>query len=171
MRYVAMRRYHLIVFVLSVVLLGCTKMIIVDADTYIQNQAYYEEKYVLIKADPEDILEQYKLYKGKNIELTAPVTYYGDWGFSEWYLTLEKEGKKIRCYEESYRYHLPWRALYLVRWAKSEGGEVTARGKLRKDGIELYELAYKGLIVNTNNVPIGYDHNYDWSSSWHYLYR
>ena len=166
-----MRRYNLIVFVSLVTLLGCTKMIRVDADTYMQNQAFYEGKNVLIKADLEDVLEQYKLYKGKNIELTAPVTSYGGWGFSGWYLFLEKEGKKIRCYEERYRYYLPWRALYLVRRAKSEKGEVTARGKLRKDGIELCQLTYKNLTVNTNSVPIGYDYNYDWHSGWYHFRR
>lgn len=164
-----MRRYYLIVFVSLVSLLGCTKMISVDGDTYMQNQAFYDGKHVLIKTDLEDVLDQYKLYEGKNVELTAPVTYYGDRGFSRWYLTLEKDGKGLRCYEERYRYYLPWKALYLVRWAKSEGGEVTARGKLKKDGIELYQLAYKDLTINTSTVP--FVHDYRFPSGWDCFHR
>ena len=164
-----MKRYYLIVCVSLIALLGCTKMIRVDADTYMKNQAFYEGKHVLIKADLEDVLDQYKLYKGKNVELTAPVTYYGDWGFSGWYLTLEKDGKELRCYEERYKYYLPWKALYLVRWAKSEGGEVTTRGKLKNDGVELYQLAYKDLTVNTNTVP--FVHDYNFSGNGYYFHR
>jgi len=158
------RDYKITLLFSIIALLGCAKMIRVDADTYMKNQSFYEGKHVLIKADLEDVLDQYKLFKGKNIELTAPVTHYGDWGFSGWYLILEKDGKSLRCYEERYRYYLPWKALYLVRWAKSEGGEVTARGKLRKDGIELCQLTYKSLSVNTNAVPFvhEYPNFYGW---------
>jgi hypothetical protein len=155
-----MRKYLLMISVFLVILSGCTKMIRVDADTYMQNQAFYEGKDILIETNLANVLAQYTQYTDKNVELTAPVSSYRDWGMSGWYLILERDGKKLRCYEENYSYYLPWKALYLVRWARSEGGEVTARGKVRKDGIELCALTYKSLTVNTNAVPIGYNYNY-----------
>jgi hypothetical protein len=156
-----MMKYVLMMSVFLFALSGCTKMIRVDADTYMQNREFYDGKNVLIDTTLENVLAQYLQYEGKNVELAAPVSSYRDWGMSGWYIILERDGIKLRCYEENYRYYLPWKALYLVRWAKSEGGEVTARGKVRKDGIELCALTYKSLSVNTNAVPIGYDYNYN----------
>ncbi len=43
-----MRKYFLIVLIYLCAFPGCTKMIRVDADTYIQNQAFYEGKNILI---------------------------------------------------------------------------------------------------------------------------
>ena len=150
-----MQKYYIMFFVTIVALLGCTKMIRVDANTYIHNKEFYEGKSVLIETDLEDIIEHYGLYKGKDVELTAPVGDYGGWGLGGWYVILAKGGNEFRCYEEKYKYYLPWKALYLVRWARSEGGEITARGRLRNDGVELYQLAYRSLIVNTNAVLFG----------------
>ncbi len=114
-----MRKYFLIGAILLCALSGCTKMIRVDADTYMQNREFYEGKNILIETNLENVLAQYLQYEGKNVALTAPVSSYRDWGMSGWYLMLERDGKKLRCYEENYRYYLPWKALYLVRWAKT----------------------------------------------------
>jgi len=159
-----MKKYYVLFFIIMVALSGCTELIRVDAETYMHNQEFYEGKSILIKTDIEDVLEHYSIYKGKNLELTAPVSTYGCWGLSGWYVMLEKGRNKFRCYEEKYKYYLPWNALYLVRWAQSEGGEITARGKLRKDGVELYQLAYRTLTINTNAVP--FTHNYCYECGW-----
>ena len=158
-----MRKYLPMISVFLLILSGCTRMIRVDADTYMQNQAFYEGKDILIETNLANVLSQYTQYTDKNVELTAPVSSYRDWGMSGWYLILERDGKKLRCYEENYSYYLPWKALYLVRWARSEGGEVTARGKVRKDGIELCALTYKSLTVNTNAQMGGYEYPYSYS--------
>ena len=150
-----MKKYYVMFVVTMVTLLGCTKMIRVDADTYMYNQEFYKGKSVLIETDLEDVIEHYRLLKGQDVELTAFVGDYGEWGLGGWYVILKKDGNEFRCYEEKYKYYLPWEALYLVRWARSEGGEITARGRLRNDGVELYQLAYRSLIVNTNAVPFG----------------
>jgi hypothetical protein len=128
-------------------------MIRIDADNYLQNQAFYKGKHIIITADLEDVLENYELFQGKNLEITAPLTHFEERDSPAWFLTLEKDLKKIRCYEDDYTRYVPPDALYLARWARREGGEVTARGKLKKKGIELDRLIYKSLIVNTNVMP------------------
>ena len=128
-------------------------MIRIDAKSYLQNQALYEGKKTLIAVDLGDVLEQYELFQGKDIEVTAPLTHFEKKDSPGWFLILEKEGKKLRFYEDDYRHFVPQNALHLARWAKREGGEVTARGKLSKGGVELDQLTYKKLSVNTNLVP------------------
>ena len=147
-----MRKYKVMVLLFIVALWGCTQQIRVDADNYIKNQALYEGKPTIISVDLKDILENHELFEGKDVEVMAPVTHFGKKDSPGWYLTLEKDGKKIRGYEDSYQRFVPRNVLYLARWAKKEGGTVTARGKLMKWGIELDQLSYKSLTVNTNNA-------------------
>ena len=147
------RHYYVMALFSIVVLFGCTRMIRVDAKSYLQNQALYEGKKTLIAVDLGDVLEQYELFQGKDIEVTAPLTHFEKKDSPGWFLILEKEGKKLRFYEDDYRHFVPQNALHLARWAKREGGEVTARGKLSKGGVELDQLTYKKLSVNTNLVP------------------
>ena len=148
-----MRGYYLIVFFSIVSLLGCTQIIRVDANNYMQNQALYEGKHIIITADLEDVLKNYKQFQGKSVEVTARITHFEDRDSPAWFLTLEKDGKKIRAYEDDYLRYVPPDAVYLARWAKREGGKVTARGKLKSGGMELDQLTYKNFIVNTNNAP------------------
>ncbi len=134
-----------------------------DIDTYLQNQAEYMGKRIVFKTDLEDVFKRYAMYQGKEVELTAPLAYFGDRRFWTWHLILEKDGKKIRCYETKYRLYSGRNALYLLSQARSEGGEVTVRGILMKDGIELNRLMYKHYVVNTNIKPhrtrYGYHYN------------
>ena len=148
-----MRQYYIVVLFSIVALFSCTRMIRVDAKSYLQNQTLYEGKKTLIAVDLGDVLEHYELFQGKDIEVTAPVTHFEKKDSPGWFLILEKEGKKLRFYEDDYRHFVPQNALHLARWAKREGGEVTARGKLSKGGVELDQLTYKKLSVNTNLVP------------------
>jgi len=145
--------YYLVLSFTLTAFLGCAPLIKTDLDSYLQNQAYYKGKHVIITADLENILERYELYQGKEVELSAPITYFGKWNFRTWYLILEKDSKKIRCYEDEYRIYPGWDALSLLRFAKNEGGEVTVRGKLKHEGIELNQLIYKDYVVNTNSKP------------------
>jgi hypothetical protein len=46
-----MKKYYVMFVVTIVALLGCTKMIRVDADTYMYNQEFYKGKSVLIETD------------------------------------------------------------------------------------------------------------------------
>jgi len=129
----------------------CSRTIIrVDMDTFLENQAFLEEKSVLITTELNAVKEQYALLEGKNIELTAPVSYFGDRKFRTWYVILEKDGKTLRCYESKYRLYPERNATFLLMKARDEGGEITVRGKLYYDGIELNYLIYKNYVVNTN---------------------
>ena len=147
-----MKKYKVIALLSIVALSGCTKQIRVHADDYIKNQAFYEGKDTIISVDLEDILENSALFEGKDVEVMAPITHFEQRDSPGWYLTLEKDGKKIRGYEDDYQRFVPGNVLYLARWAKKEGGDVTARGKLMKWGIELDQLSYKSLTVNTNTL-------------------
>ena len=133
-----------------VVMVGCTPMVKIDIDTYLQNPGNYKNMDVVFTADLDDLLERYELYRGKEVEVTAPATSFGNWKFWTWYLILEKNGNKVRAYESEYRIYPDLYALDLMKVARSEKGEVTVRGTLCRDGIELDRLAYKDFSINTN---------------------
>ena len=144
-----MRNYFLLCLFCLTTLLGCTELIRVDSETYMRNPGMYEGKYTLISADLEEVVENYQLYEGLDIEIVAPITHFEERDAPSWFVTLEKDGNMIRAYEDNLRF-VPSHADYLARWAKKEGGEVTARGKLMAGGLELDQLTYGNLIVSTN---------------------
>ena len=145
-----MRNYCILCFFSLITLLGCTELIRVDAETYMRNPAMYEGQYILISADLGEVLEHYELLQGLDIETDAFVTHFEERDTPSWFVTLEKDGNTIRAYEDNYSRYVPATADYLARWAKKEGGTVTAKGKLMSWGMELNQLTYRGLIVNTN---------------------
>ena len=146
-----MKRYYKIIFAI-VALLGCTQMVRVDADNYIQNKALYNGNHILIVSTLEDVLDNYEIFQGMNVEITGTITHFEELDSPKWFLTLEKDGKKINAYEDYPLHGVPKDVVFLARWAKREGNGVTARGKVKKWGIELDLLAYKDLIVNTNRA-------------------
>jgi hypothetical protein len=146
-----MRNYFLLCLFGLTTLLGCTELIRVDSETYMQNPGMYEGKYTLISADLEEVVENHQLYEGLDLEIAAPITHFEERDAPSWFLILEKNGKMLKAYERSYLRFVPPDADYLARWAKREGGDVTARGKLMAWGMELDHLAYRGLNVKTNS--------------------
>jgi hypothetical protein len=64
---------------------------------------------------------------------------------------LEKDGMKLRCYEDKYRQYPDTLAVDVGLRARSSGEEVTVRGKLYSDGISLDRIIYDGYDINTNN--------------------
>ena len=145
-----MRKYCMLCFLSLTALFGCAELIRVDAETYMLNPGRYEGQYILISADLEEVLEHYQLLQGLDIETAAPITHFEERDGPSWYVTLEKDGNMIKAYEDNYQRFVPSDADYLARWAKREGGTVTARGKLMEWGMELDQLTYRDLIVNTN---------------------
>ena len=128
----------------------------VDLDTYLKNQQQYKgeqfkDKKLVITSTLKDVNERYDLYKGKIIELSAPVTYYGKSLFWTWYITLQKDGFKLRCYEDHYRLYPDRLAVDAALTARKSGDEVTVRGKLYSDGLEMEWLIYDGYNIDTNN--------------------
>ena len=141
------------VFALTVALvigLGCRHMVKTDMDTYLHNQAAFKGKHVVFTTDLKDLMERYDIYRGKEVELTAPFSYFGHWNFWTWHLILESGDNTIRAYESEYRNYPDRYALFLLRVARNEKGSVTVRGKLERNGIELTRLFYKDFAVNTN---------------------
>jgi hypothetical protein len=133
---------------------GCTQKVVkVDSTTYFKNQAAYTGKHTIIAADLAEVADNTDLFEGKWIEIEAPITHFEERDSPAWYLVFEKDGRKIRAYEHDFLGWVPPDAAYLARWAKHEGGEVTALGKIFKGYIELDELTYKGFIVNTSAIP------------------
>ena len=74
---------------------GCTHMIKTDMDTYLKNQEEYKRKKIVFTTDLEDLVERYALYQGREVELTAPITYLGKEDFSTWYIILERDEKMV----------------------------------------------------------------------------
>lgn len=145
-----MRHYFMVCFFAVTAFLGCTELIRVDSETYKLNPGMYEGKYILISADLEEVVENYQLYQGQDIEIAAPITHFEERNAPSWFLVLEKDGKILRAYERNYLRFVPPDADYLARWAKREGDPVTVQGKLMSWGMELDQLIYRDLIVNTN---------------------
>jgi hypothetical protein len=145
-----MRNFLMLCFFAVTALVGCTELIRVDAETYKLDPGMYEGKYTLISADLDEVLENYQFYQGLDIEIAAPITHFEERNAPSWFLVLEKDGKSLRAYERNYLRFVPPDADYLARWAKREGDPVTVQGKLYSWGMELDQLIYRDLIVNTN---------------------
>ena len=149
-----MKKYSTLALLLSIYLAGCAQQVIrVDSDTYFQNQAAYNDIHTIITADLVDVVERNDLFEGQSIEIHAPIIHFEERDAPVWYLIFEKEGRKLRAYESDFLGWVPPDAVYLARWAKNEGGDVTARGEVRQGNMELDELTYKSLIVNTSAIP------------------
>ena len=131
--------------------LHAEELVRVDLDTYLKNQQQHKDKRVVITASLQDIAEHYDRYKNREIQVSAPLTYYGSSGFWTWYVLLEKDGKKLRCYEYRYRIYPDPSAVDLALSARSQGGNVTAQGELMSDGLELNRLKYSGYDIDTNS--------------------
>jgi hypothetical protein len=136
-----------------VAFLGCAPTVKTTMDSYLKNQKYYQGKNIIFTTELDDLFERFELYKHNEVELTAPLTYFGKRKFWTWYLFLEKDGNKIRCYEARYRVYPGHDAVNLLLQARYDGGEVTVRGWLYHDGIELNRLMYKNSVVRTNYRP------------------
>ena len=132
---------------------SCIHTVKTDMNNYLQNKDAYKWKRVVFTAELHDIVERRETFQGKEVELTAPVGSFGKHDFPTFYLLLEKDGRQLRACEKNYHRYVNGDALHLLLWANSEGGEVTVRGKLKEDGIELNQLVYKKYLVNTNKSP------------------
>jgi len=149
----AMKTYYTIALLFLGMVLGCTPMVRVDADTYLHNQGHYEEKATIITAELGEVFENYEIFQGKRIEITASITHFEERDAPSWFIVFEKDGQKIRGYESDFLGWVPPDAIYLARWAKKEGGDVVAQGKLLGEALELDQLTYKTLVVNTSAIP------------------
>ena len=146
--------------IILVFISACSHLIKTDMDSYMQNREAFKWKKVVFTTDLEDLLQRYEIFQGREVELSAPVAYFGKENFPTFYITLEQDGNQIRAYEENYHRYVNSDALQLLLWAKSEGGKVTVRGKVKDDGIELNQLAYNELLINTNRRPHSYRPHY-----------
>lgn len=149
-----MKKYFTIAALSLFFLTGCAQQIVkVDSDTYFRNQAAYQDKSTIITADLVEVVDRNDLFEGKWIEISAAIIHFEERDAPVWYLIFEKEGRKMRAYESDFLGWVPPDAVYLARWAKNEGGDVTARGEVRDGNMELDELTYRSLIVNTSAIP------------------
>jgi len=146
---------RVLLFIVVVPLLGgCIQILTTDLDTYLQNPKAFRRKHLIFTTTLEDLLTRYELYQGKEVQLSAPVSYFGKEDFPTWYLILERDGKQLRAYEDSYSNYVDIYALNLMIWVKSDGGEVTVRGKVKEKGIELNQLAYREYYIDTDSLPL-----------------
>ena len=135
---------------------GCIQVVKTDMDTYLQNKNQFKRKHVIFSTTMEDITKRYDLYQGKDIELSAPVRFFGRDDFNTWYIEFEENNNTICAYESNYSNYVDIHAHNLLLWVTSEKGHLTVRGKLKKNGIELTQLAYKDYTVQTDLKPYYY---------------
>lgn len=135
---------------------GCMQIVKTDMDTYLKNNKPFKRKHVVFLTSIEDIKEQYDLYYKKEIELSAPVSYFGRDDFETWYIILGENDRTIRAYEDKFKDYTDIYAHNLLAWVKSEDGHLTVRGKLDKNGIEITLLTYKDYTVTTDLKPQRY---------------
>lgn len=147
------RRQHFLTIVLLLLISGCAHAIRIDSGAYLRNPGLYKNKNVVITADLPQVLDNYEAFKGRTIEISARVAHFEERDSVSWHLILEKEGKQLRAYEDDFLKYVPADAVYLARWAKNEGGYVAVRGMLLEGRMELDQLTYKTLIVNTSAIP------------------
>ena len=132
---------------------GCTskEQVRVDIDKFILDQTSYINKDVTITATLKDIVSRYHLYLGKQIEVSAPFTYYGSEKFWTWYIRLEKGADMLRCYTHYYRIKPENRATNLLLMAKNKKEPITVIGDLHRDGLDIKEFFYDGLRVRPDS--------------------
>lgn len=146
--------------IILVFISACSHLIKTDIDSYMQNREAFKWKKVVFTTDLEDLLQRYEIFQGREVELSAPVAYFGKENFPTFYITLEQDGNQIRAYEENYHRYIHGDTLQLLIRATSEGGKVTVRGKVKDDGIELNQLVYNEDLINTNRQPYNYRPRY-----------
>jgi len=125
-----------------------------DLDQYLNNPEAYAEDHVVLSATLDDIKNRYDLYRNKEVTVTAPITYYGRKRFWTWYLTLQKEGKELRCYTHHYRILAGWDAIVMLKRAKYNNKPLTVTGILMKDGLDIMMLSYDNQIVLPSERPL-----------------
>jgi hypothetical protein len=145
---------HLYLIVL-IMLSGCTPkpLVRVDLDTYVRDWSRYKAAGILIYADIGGLLQEATLLKGKEVEVSGLVNYYGTKNFWTWYVMIEKGGQQIRGYAHQYRVEPGRDALQLVRWAQAEKGEIKISGTFKDDGIAIKYMHYKGDNVTPYYKP------------------
>jgi hypothetical protein len=149
-----MIRFTFMLFGLLLLASCSTPLIKIDSADYVQNPGSYKEPNTLIVAHIADIVGNYDLYKGKKVEVTAPVVYVAENDPPRRYMVLKENGKELRCYEEDYQHIVRSEVVHQAKKAKQEGGEITVRGSLRDEGIELKQIAYRDFVFNTDYTEV-----------------
>jgi hypothetical protein len=145
--------YYLMICAL-VFTVGCLRNAVrLDLDTYLQTQASHEGQDIIITASLEDVLARYSLYKGKKIEVTAPVAWYKSYGFWTWHLLLVENRSSLRGYTHYYRIEPGWDAINLLARAIHGKRPVTVLGILTKDGIDIQRLTCDNESATTSFKP------------------
>ena len=112
----------------------------------------------IILSVPE-LSENYTEYEGKRVQLVGQIVekyFYGNYGgLGTWNFILDAGGKKIRCYEDTYRRRSNHFADMLVMLAmesrqKGKPADVTVVGDVKKEGLELYSIEYMNTFIRTD---------------------
>ena len=134
---------------------GCSpkERVRIDLDRYLKNPDAYIHHRVTLTAPLADVIERYDLYRNRQLEISAPVSFWGRKQYWTWYLTLAEGCTTLRCYTHYYRLRADRFAIILLEQAKREKGDVTVIGKLRRDGLELEKIIYDNQVIRTDMKP------------------
>jgi len=152
-----------------IILAGCAahEQVRVDLNTFLSNQTAYEGKRVTITASIDDVLRRAELYRGRQVEVAAPVAYYGRKQYWTWYLLLEEHGRQLRCYTHHYRLWADRFAIMMLDQAMHAKEAVTVVGHLHRDGLDIEQLTYDNSTIRTDLkhfdvAPLGWWGGWGW---------
>lgn len=128
---------------------GCTGSgrVRVDINEFIKDQASYIDKDVVITATLKDVVSRYDLYRGKNVEISAPFSYFGTQGFWTWHILLQDDESTLHCYTHYYRIQPSTAAIDLLKRAQRKKDAITIIGLISRDGLDIEEIFYDGIFV------------------------
>ncbi len=149
------KKLFILLLLLLVPVNGCLPKpaVRVDINTFLSDNETLNGKTVIITASLDEITTRYELYLNREVEVTAPVSYFGSKGYWTWYLMLEENGKTLRCYTHYYRLEAGSDAIRMLRVLRSKKGYLTVTGTLRRDGIDLKTMTYDNQTVRTDYRP------------------
>lgn len=135
---------------------GCAhrQRVLLSLDDYLGNPEAYKDHEIVITATVEELLSRYEQYRDRRVQVSAPFDYFGHAQFWTWYILLNDNGKKLRCYTHHYRIRAEWDAENLLMWARAEKQPITVGGILYRDGIDIREIIYREQVVRPNVKPL-----------------
>jgi len=107
---------------------------------------------VLVTATVPELRTHWEALRGRLVEVSGPLGYFGQRGYWTWYLMLGGS-TPIRCYTHHYRIEPGWDAQNLLYRVRAAGGQVTVVGVVRRDGIDIELLESGTEIVQPSYVP------------------
>lgn len=157
-----MKIYAFLLF-LCLGIYGCSGPIVrTDIKTFNADPGQFKGKSVIIQTTIEELNQNPELYYKKNVEVSGMVD-INPVGLIDWYFDLvDDEGRKVVCYERTYR-NVAWSyATTMVRRFDRTKETVTVEGRYQENRqIELNYIIFQGdRRIDTDYIPPSIRHRW-----------